>query len=175
MDKFEKIDKILELINQGKSRDEVAKEFGYSNINSLSKFMKRNGYKTENGKYILEDNSCKTSVMQKEDVKQKENSCNTESNKYKTNVSQDEYRETIEYLHQNIDKIKKILENKNLEKSKKININIDTLEKAEQSNFRVYSSIRSDFKRFCEQHKEYKVQDLVSQALKDFMDNYKKE
>lgn len=70
----------------------------------------------------------------------------------------------------NIQKIKNIIE---VEKEEFITLTVDRTEVAEQSNYRVYSSVRRDFKKFCEQHKEYKVQELVSQALKDFMDKYK--
>lgn len=39
-------------------------------------------------------------------------------------------------------------------------------------NYRIYPNILNEFKEFCEKHKEYKVQELISQALKDFMDKY---
>lgn len=39
-------------------------------------------------------------------------------------------------------------------------------------NYRIYPNILNEFKYFCEKHKEYKVQELISQALKDFIDKY---
>lgn len=38
--------------------------------------------------------------------------------------------------------------------------------------FKVYPKELQEFKRFCEQHKQYRVQDIVTQALREFMDKY---
>lgn len=136
------------------------------------------------------DNKCKTNVKQelcdncKTTVKQDEQSQVPEVyDKCKTSVIQMEQMDTnekiyevlsmvenLKYLSNNIQKIKNIIE---VEKEEFITLTVDRTEVAEQSNYRVYSSVRRDFKKFCEQHKEYKVQELVSQALKDFMDKYK--
>lgn len=136
------------------------------------------------------DNKCKTNVKQelcdncKTNVKQDEQSQVPEVyDNCKTSVIQMEQMDTnekiyevlsmvenLKYLSNNIQKIKNIIE---VEKEEFITLTVDRTEVAEQSNYRVYSSVRRDFKKFCEQHKEYKVQELVSQALKDFMDKYK--
>jgi hypothetical protein len=40
--------------------------------------------------------------------------------------------------------------------------------------FKLYEEVQEDFKEFCEKHKrDYKVQDLISQALFEFMEKYK--
>ena len=124
------------------------------------------------------DNKCKTNVKQDEQSQVPE-----VYDKCKTSVIQIEQMDTnekiyevlsmvenLKYLSNNIQKIKNIIE---VEKEEFITLTVDRAEVAEQSNYRVYSSVRRDFKKFCEQHKEYKVQELVSQALKDFMDKYK--
>lgn len=124
------------------------------------------------------DNKCKTNVKQDEQSQVPE-----VYDKCKTSVIQMEQMDTnekiyevlsmvenLKYLSNNIQKIKNIIE---VEKEEFITLTVDRTEVAEQSNYRVYSSVRRDFKKFCEQHKEYKVQELVSQALKDFMDKYK--
>lgn len=123
------------------------------------------------------DNKCKTNVKQEEQSQVPE-----VYNKCKTSVIQVEQMDTnekiyevlsmvenLKYLSNNIQKIKNIIE---VEKEEFITLTVDRTEDAEQSNYRVYSSVRRDFKKFCEQHKEYKVQELISQALKDFMDKY---
>ena len=129
-------------------------------------------------KEIDNDNKCKTNVKQEEQLQVPE-----VYDKCKTSVIQVEQMDTnekiyevlsmvenLKYLSNNIQKIKNIIE---VEKEEFITLTVDRTEVAEQSNYRVYSSVRRDFKKFCEQHKEYKVQELVSQALKDFMDKYK--
>lgn len=37
-------------------------------------------------------------------------------------------------------------------------------------SYKVYPDIQLEFKMFCEEHRQYKVQDLVSQAFKDFIE-----
>ena len=37
-------------------------------------------------------------------------------------------------------------------------------------SYKVYPDIQLKFKMFCEDHRQYKVQDLVSQAFKDFIE-----
>lgn len=39
--------------------------------------------------------------------------------------------------------------------------------------YKVYTTVQQDFKKFCEGHKKYKVQDIVSQAIVEFMKKYK--
>lgn len=192
----EKIKRTLELQSQGLSKDEIAEAMETTPI-ALSKFMKRYGYKSENNVFKVDDKpkvtKCNTNVKQnnkeqkkdcKTNVKQDEQSQVPEVyDNCKTSVIQMEQMDTnekiyevlsmvenLKYLSNNIQKIKNIIE---VEKEEFITLTVDRTEVAEQSNYRVYSSVRRDFKKFCEQHKEYKVQELVSQALKDFMDKYK--
>lgn len=49
-------DEIYALVNNGMSRDAVAKKFNYSNIRSMDQLMRRRGYKIINNKYVKEDN-----------------------------------------------------------------------------------------------------------------------
>lgn len=193
----EKIKRTLELQSQGLSKDEIAEAMETTPI-ALSKFMKRYGYKSENNVFKVDDKpkvtKCNTNV--KQNNKEQKKDCKTSikqtviqdketdnDNKCKTSVIQMEQMDTnekiyevlsmvknLKYLSNNIQKIKNIIE---VEKEEFITLTVDRTEVAEQSNYRVYSSVRRDFKKFCEQHKEYKVQELVSQALKDFMDKYK--
>lgn len=39
--------------------------------------------------------------------------------------------------------------------------------------FKLYPHIQNQFKKFCEEHNTYKVQDIISQALYEFMIKYK--
>ncbi|MGO0904090.1 hypothetical protein ACYZFO_18625 [Clostridioides difficile] len=40
-------------------------------------------------------------------------------------------------------------------------------------SYKIYEDVQKDFVAFCEANKKYKVQDIISQALRDFMDKYK--
>lgn len=53
-------------------------------------------------------------------------------------------------------------------------VNITTFEGETVSRaYRLDAKIQKDFKIFCKKHSEYKVQDIISSALKDFMDKNK--
>lgn len=171
------------------------KRYGYKSENNVfkvddkSKVTKCNTNVKQNNKEQKKD--CKTSIKQtviQDKETDNDNKCKTNvkqelCDNCKTSVIQMEQMDTnekiyevlsmvenLKYLSNNIQKIKNIIE---VEKEEFITLTVDRTEVAEQSNYRVYSSVRRDFKKFCEQHKEYKVQELVSQALKDFMDKYK--
>lgn len=53
-------------------------------------------------------------------------------------------------------------------------LNIDDFEgNIVTRSYKVYEDIQKEFVAFCEANKKYRVQDIISQALKDFMDKYK--
>lgn len=45
-------------------------------------------------------------------------------------------------------------------------------DKSFKASYRVNKTINEQFKEFCKQHKEFTSKDLLSQALKEFMDKY---
>ncbi|MGL5714641.1 MAG: hypothetical protein ACRCXT_01760 [Paraclostridium sp.] len=40
--------------------------------------------------------------------------------------------------------------------------------------YKFYPEVQKDFIEFCNKHKQYKTQDIISQALKEFMEKYRK-
>ena len=40
-------------------------------------------------------------------------------------------------------------------------------------SYKIYSNTENKFQEFCKRHKQYKVQDLISKALDEFVDKYK--
>lgn len=46
-------------------------------------------------------------------------------------------------------------------------------DKTFKASYRVNKTINEQFKEFCKEHKEFTAKDLLSQALKEFMDKYK--
>lgn len=40
-------------------------------------------------------------------------------------------------------------------------------------SYKIYENIQKEFTIFCEKNKKYRVQDIISQALKEFMEKYK--
>lgn len=50
-----------------------------------------------------------------------------------------------------------------------LEFNADTVTRA----YRIYEYVQKDFKIFCKKHSEYKVQDIISTALVEFMNKHK--
>lgn len=46
-------------------------------------------------------------------------------------------------------------------------------DKAFKASYRVNKTVNQQFKEFCQEHKEFTAKDLLSQAMKEFMDKYK--
>ena len=46
--------------------------------------------------------------------------------------------------------------------------NTDTVNR----NYRLYKDIHNEFTMFCKSHKQYKVQDIISSAIKDYLDKH---
>ena len=62
--------------------------------------------------------------------------------------------DTTSFIHSDIDKLR----------------NTDTT----SSHYRIYKDIQEEFKAFCKEHKQYKVQDIISSAIKEYLDKYNK-
>lgn len=133
----------------------------------------QNEYSNKNDTGIVQNNkdvynNCESDVLQTID-----NSCHTSVEQKKMQeqlLTILPLAENLEYLCNNIDKIKALID---VKKEKYIELTINRKEEAEQTNYRVYKTVKQDFKKFCSEHSDYKVQELISQALKDFMDKYK--
>ena len=163
MTKEEKIKMYLEWQSQDNKVSDIdntlANKIGYSTKDNLLKALRRTSYisydkETDTFMY----NNCNTDVVQ---------SCNTdvvqENNKDITLVKQ------IQLMDMRLRELESLLHG---EKEEYIKLTIDRDDKAIQTNYRVYENVRDRFKEFCKKNKEYKVQELISQALNDFMDKY---
>lgn len=55
---IDKVQYILQLQSEGKTRHEIKDIVGYKLLDSMTKYMKKNGYKVENNIYVIRDDSC---------------------------------------------------------------------------------------------------------------------
>lgn len=55
-----------------------------------------------------------------------------------------------------------------------IHRDIDSNDKAVARHYRIYNDVHKEFKAFCKSHKQYKVQDIISSAIKEYLDKYNK-
>ena len=142
----------VEFINKNldsKTLTEISKE--------IKRFLKQ-GYifnKSQN-KYIYSSEA--------NNKAQKENKCNNNTKALE---------EKIKILESKIEAIESELNNKNKE------FNVIEIKKFEGKTvsrcYRVYEDIQKEFSKFCKENSNYKVQDILSMALYEYMKNNKKD
>lgn len=110
----------------------------------------------------MEGNNCSTPVIQKDTV--------TEI----VTKSDEEIRNNLLDLVNNYDVLKDIIELHRRNTSVVRQQIVIDLEDAESklATLRVNSKVLDQFQDFCSKHKEYKKVDLLSQAIKNFIENY---
>lgn len=81
----------------------------------------------------------------------------------------------LQWLMKNIDSIKSLFENKNTRESDSIVIDLPKERSKDfRKTFRINDVVYNDFKRFCNQNQQFAIKDLLSLALKEFIEKYDK-
>lgn len=144
----------------------------------MTKYMKKHGYKVENNIYVLRDDTChqKKSPKISTLIEIDDNSMTTGDT---FNIKQDMI-DIINHKEEIFDMIKWFKnrdDNSMTQVIEVINegIKIDLPEcETTRTTIRINKIIWEDFDKFCSENKEFNKQDLMAQALKDFMkNNYK--
>jgi len=156
----ERIEKFLELQNKDMGFEYISKEIGIT-VKTLRSFLNRNGYKLENGKYIIKENNEIKQIEFKDTNKDKKNDVKNKKNK-KIKEEKD------------IDKkdIKKIGKTTNL--NSKIDVSIKEKKKSnlKPKKDRKINMTVEDMDKLCEvydwymQVKDYKAIKLKTQSSK---------
>ena len=211
----ERITKFLELQNNNINIDDIAKELGIT-VRTLKSFLNKNGYKLENGKYVLKNNrninqivftdiqeeekdkdikktqkkSTKTSsakVIVKKEVAEKKTKKNNTNLKLeqekKANNKKVKKDKKINITQEDLDKICEVYDwylqvkdFKSIKPKKTLNkkdINIEgKIEDIKNTSIRVDKNTWEEFERLCS-NSQYNKQEIITQALKDFMKQYK--
>ena len=183
MDSIDKLNKILQLDQEGKERDEIVKIMGYKNLKSLTGFMSGKGYTYSNG-YILKDNDKSMTTVSDDNSMKKVSIENNADEKGMTSLIDSDLKNNLVGLAGDYPDIKKMLEwfkNMNDDKSMievsatitdGLKIDIDNSEYI-RTTVRVSKNSWNKFEEFCNSHKEFKKQDILSQALNEFIEKYK--
>ncbi len=184
---LDQIQYINKELKNNKSITSVCKEIEVGRSTIRDRFKRANyRYSKELNEYV--DNNCITNVSQLNadtnnrcitSVKKEENNSSTPVTQKDTlteivTKSDEEIRNNLLDLVNNYDVLKDIIELHRRNTSVvKQQIVID-LEDAESklATLRVNSKVLDQFKDFCSKHKEYKKVDLLSQAIKNFIENY---
>lgn len=175
---------ILELQEQGLTRHEIKDKLGYKSIDSLTKFLKKRGYSFDNklNKYTPIDDKSTTDVI-RETKKDKQQGIILNDDKGVTIDIQQDLKSNIINLANDYDKIQEVLkwfESKNNDKcmtevievvSEGIKISIPKSETI-RTTIRINKDIWNKFDEFSKQNNEFNKQDLMAQALKEYMEKY---
>lgn len=151
MDQIEFINKELEKVNL----TEICKKIKISRSTIRERFLKQcYGYDKIQNKYIC--------INEVEIKPQRIDKC-----KNNTNVSED----ILKTLERRI----KALEDKiNKQSTNDIDINIKKFGGNTVSRcYRIYEEVQKEFSKFCKENSNYKVQDILSRALYEYMENNK--
>lgn len=173
-----KIDYINKKIRDGKTVTLIREDIGIGD-KSLRKIIKENGYKySQKEKIYYKENA---NVLQKNSINIKENL--SEDYKDTTNVLQN-YKDDLlaivqakEEIFEVINAYKDNLYYKDITNvievvaSNEIQIK-DFDSEAKGTSFRVYGETLTKWKEFCNKHKKYNNQDLVSMALEEYIEKY---
>lgn len=174
---IEKVNYILKLQSEGKSRHEIKDILGYKHLDSMTKYMRKRGYKVENDKYALKDDSChREESIEIKPLSPIDDNSMTISDA--NNMKQD-MMTIIEHKSEIFDMLnwfKNRDDNSMTEVIEVINqgIRIDLPDsETTRTTIRINKIIWDEFDLFCSENKEFNKQDLMAQALKDFMKNNK--
>ena len=175
---------ILELQEQGLTRHEIKDKLGYKSIDSLTKFLRKRGYSFNKilNKYIPTDDTSTTNVF-REPKKAKQQDIILNDDKGMTIDIQQDLKVNIINLANDYDRIQEVLkwfENKSDDKgmtdvieviNKGIKIDLPQSEST-RTTIRINKEIWNRFEEFSKKNKEFNKQDLMAQALKEYMEKY---
>lgn len=175
---------ILELQNQGFTRHEIKEKLGYKSIDSLTKFLKKRGYSFNNrlNKYTPIDDSSMTNVA-RETKKVEEQDIILSDDKGMTINIQYDLKANIINLANDYDKIQEVIKwfnNKDDDKgmtnvieviNEGIKINLPKSQNI-RTTIRINKSTWDRFDKFAKDNKEFNKQDLIAQALEEYMNKF---
>ena len=174
---MEKVNYILQLQSEGKNRHEIKDILGYKYLDSMTKYMRKRGYKVGNDKYILNDDSCHQ--VKNVEIKAIPNTDDNSMTMSNTNNIKQDMIEIIEHKEDIFDMLKWFKnrdDNSMTEVIEVINegIKIDLPDsETTRTTIRINKIIWDEFDLFCGENKEFNKQDLLAQALKNFIKNNK--
>lgn len=171
-----KIDEVVNYINKELSKGRTLKDIETTDFNVndrvLAKRLARKGYKRINNLYV---SKCNTNVLKD---KKDSSSLTIKDGKTKVlpkhnNIDLDKLNELINL----IDPIKEVIQeynkNKNVIEIQNIELRPKAITEVKQKIFKIDIEVSNKWDKFILDHKEYKVQQLISLALEEFIEKYK--
>ena len=175
----DKVMKILELQEQGVPRKEIQKIMNYKELSSLNRYMKRKGYSLDGDLYVKaeapiiapEDDKDNTNIINKEEAP--ENMVNLLPEGFKENMinlvnQYDKLQEMINWFND-----KDNINNTVIEVNTGITIELPEAP-IKRTTIRVNEKVWNDFIDLAEANSEFDKHNLLSMALKEYVEKHKK-
>lgn len=170
------IEQQVKYINKGLESESVTKVCASIGIDraTVRKRFKNNGYELIDNKYILTDKTTDTTVNTKE-VQKELTTTNTKTTEKKQGTSNTKALEKkIKSLELEIQGIKDILTTITTTNTNISTAEVEVYEGAEVvRSYRINEEVQKQWKVFCRAHSEYKVGDLLANAMVDYMNKLK--
>lgn len=172
---IDKVNYILQLQREGKTRHEIKDIVGYKLLDSMTKYMRKYGYKVENNIYVLRDDNCHQvhtaetpTIIQSDDKGMtRSDALNIKKDMIDIIEYKDEIFDMLEWFKNRDDKgMTEVIEVIN----EGIKIYLPESETT-RTTIRINKVIWEEFDVFCNKNKEFNKQDLMAQALKDYIQN----
>lgn len=155
-----RLEKFLKLQNKNISFENISKEIGVSPV-TLRRFLNKMGYKSENGKYVFRSEIEKNKIVK------------TNKKDRKINITQEDLDKICEVYDWYLEvKDYKSMKPRKTYNKKDIIIEDKELKDLKGTSIKVDKSTWEEFERLCS-NSEFSKQQILTQALKDFMKEYK--
>ena len=167
----EQVQYINDQLKTGLSLTNICKNIGIDR-STVRKRFKSKGYNFNPDINLYEAGTLSTVVAVKQASTTNKKSFKNANNTVNTNTLEDRVKD----LESKIKALEKLINVNTIDTNntddKELNITIFEGETVSRA-YRLDAKVQKDFKIFCKKHSEYKVQDIISSALKDFMDKNK--
>ena len=186
----DKVMKILELQEQGVPRKEIFKIMEYKEINSLNRFMRRKGYILDGGKYKRAEEGNANIVRSEapvdtpEDAKDNINVISKEESPNNIiDVMPEGFKENMINLVNQYDKLQEMINwfntKDDIDNTNVIEVNtgirIDLPDAPiKRTTIRVNEKVWNDFLDLADANSEFDKHSLLSMAIKEYVEKYKK-
>ncbi|MDB0439344.1 hypothetical protein C4R89_07280 [Clostridioides difficile] len=171
----EQLDYINKKLLEGVTLTNICKNIGIGRTTIRDRF-KKNGYEYNSNKKLY------TSIVEIIELKSSDKVISHESSNKVVETDIVDFKDLKDVLYNFNEMNIKLNEVYNWYESQSSNKVVET-NKLEIEDFKgnivtrsykVYEDVQKEFVAFCEANKKYRVQDIISQALKDFIDKYNK-
>lgn len=176
----DKVMKILELQEQGVPRKEIYKIMEYKEISSLNRFMKRRGFSLDGELFIKNE----APIINTEDAKSNINIINKEeATEDMINVIPEGFKENMINLVNQYDKLQEMINwfntKDDIDNTNVIEVNtgirIDLPDAPiKRTTIRVNEKVWNDFLNLADANSEFDKHSLLSMAIKEYVEKYKK-